>query len=426
MSPFLIKSCKNVDKAMNKNEISESFAGIKEAKNIDRITMSKILEEVFRDLLRKKYNDTENIDIIINPDKGDVQIWRNREIVEDGKVEDPNKQISLSEARKIEEDFEIGEEVSEEIKLESFGRRAIQQAKVSITNKILELERIKIRQKYEDRIDQIVTGEVYRIWKSEVMVLDDEGNEMILPKKYQIPRDYFQKGDQIRAVVYTIENKTGNPRIILSRTSEVFLERLFELEVPEVADGLVIIKKVVREPGERAKVAVTSEDSRIDPVGACVGMKGSRIHGIVRELRNENIDVIHYTDNVPLYISRALSPAIVSDIKVDYENKRASVFLKPDQVSLAVGRDGVNIKLAARLTGYEIDVFRDIDDEDYDIELDEFVDEIEEWMIDELKNIGLDTARAVLETDKKYIVDKTELEEETVDFIYEILKKEFE
>ncbi len=411
---------------MDRNEIVESFAGLKDAKNIDRITMAQILEDVFRDLLERKYENIENIDIIINAEKGDVQIWRNREIVSDDEIEDENLQVSLSEAQKIEEDFEIGEELSEEIKISSFGRRAIQQAKVSITNRILEVERNEIIKRYENRIDEIVTGEVYRVWKKETLVLDDDGNEMILPKGFQIPKDYFQKGDQVRAVVHTIENRSGNPKIILSRTSNEFLERLFELEVPEIADGLVNIREVVREPGERAKVAVESYDDRIDPVGACVGMKGSRIHGVVRELRNENIDIINFTDNTPLYITRALSPAKVTNIIVNNDIKRAEVYLKPDQVSLAVGREGINIKLAARLTGFEIDVFRDFDEEDYDVELDEFVDEIDSWIIDEMKKIGCDSAKAVLAMDRDTIIKKTDLEEETVDSILEILQKEFE
>jgi transcription termination/antitermination protein NusA len=411
---------------MDRNEIIESFAGLKEMKNIDRTTMIRVLEEVFMELLEKKYESTENFDIIINSEKGDIQIWWNRVIVEDGKVEDPLKEIAYSEAVKIEPDFEVGEDLSEEVSIASFGRRAIQAAKVNLINKIMELERTDIISRYEDRIGEIVTGEVYRVWKKEVLVLDDDGIEMILPRTEQIPKDFFNKGDQLRAVVKIIENKTGNPKIILSRTSPEFLERLFENEVPEIADGLVSIRKVVREPGERAKVAVESYDDRIDPVGACVGMKGSRIHGVVRELRNENIDIINYTDNIALYISRALSPAKTGNIILDERNKKASVYFKPDQVSLAIGKDGMNIKLAARLTGYEIDVFREIDDEDYDIELDEFADEIDNWIIDELKNIGCDTARAVLDVPPEEIVSKTELEEETVKKVLNILKKEFE
>jgi len=411
---------------MDRIEIIESFAGLKDVKNIDRVTIIRLLEDIFRDILEKKYGTSENFDIIINADKGDIQIWRNREIVENDKVENPNSQIALSEARKIEEDFEIGEELSEEIEISSFGRRAIQTVKVNLTNKILELERIEIVRRYEERIDEIVTGEVYRVWKKEVLVLDDDGVELILPRTEQIPKDFFNKGDQVKAIVHKIENKTGNPKIILSRTSPVFLERLFELEVPEIADGLVSIKNAVREPGERAKVAVESYDDRIDPVGACVGMKGSRIHGVVRELKNENIDIINFTENITLYIARALSPAKTGNIIIDEKNNKASVYLKPDQVSLAIGKDGMNIKLAAKLTGYEIDVFRDVDEEDYDIELEEFADEIDNWIIDELKNIGCDTAKSVLAMSAKDIIQRTELEEETVKKVISILKKEFE
>lgn len=411
---------------MEKSEIIESFAGLKELKNIDRATMVRVLEEVFRDILEKKFQVTENIDIIINAEKGDVQIWRNRLIVEDGKVKDPNLEISISEARKYASDFEVGEEFSEEIKINSFERRAIQNAKVNLQNRLLDIERNEIIKRYQDRIDEIVTGEVYRVWKKEVLVLDDDGNELVLPKSLQIPKDYFVKGDQVRAIVHTIENMSGIPKVILSRVSPVFLERLFELEVPEIADGLVSIKAIVREPGERAKVAVESYDERVDPVGACVGMKGSRIHGIVRELRNENIDIINYTDNVSLYISRALSPAKTGQIIVDYEKKRCQVYLKPDQVSLAIGKDGINIKLAAKLTGYEIEIFREIDEDDYDIELDEFADEIDSWILDEIKNIGCDTAKSVLSMSVEEVAEKTDLEIETVEYVFNILKKEFE
>ena len=411
---------------MDRSEIIDSFAGLKDVKNIDRVTIIRLLEDIFRDILEKKYGTSENFDIIINADKGDIQIWRNREIVDNGNVENPNSQIAISEAKKIEDDFEIGEELSEEIEINTFGRRAIQTVKVNLTNKLLELERSEIVRRYEERIDEIVTGEVYRVWKKEVLVLDDDGVELILPRSEQIPKDFFNKGDQVKAVVYKIENKTGNPKIILSRTSPEFLERLFELEVPEIADGLVSIRKVVREPGERAKVAVESYDDRIDPVGACVGMKGSRIHGVVRELRNENIDIINFTENTSLYISRALSPSKPGNIIIDEDYRKASVYLKPDQVSLAIGKDGVNIKLAARLTGYEIDVFRDVDEDDYDVELDEFADEIDSWIIDELKNIGCDTAKAVLAIPLKQIIEKTELEEETVKKVISIIRKEFE
>ena len=411
---------------MDRHEIIESFSILKEFKNIDKASLIRVLREVFNDILEKKYNSSENFDIIINSEKGDIQIWRNRMIVADGEVLDPNSEIAYSEAIKIEPDFEVGEELSEEVKILSFGRRAIQTAKVNLINKIMELERKDIISRYEDRIDEIVTGEVYRVWKKEVLILDDEGIEMILPRTEQIPKDFFNKGDQIRAIVHSIDNKAGSPRIILSRTSPVFLERLFELEVPEIADGLVSIKRVVREPGERAKVAVESYDDRIDPVGACVGMKGSRIHGVVRELRNENIDVISYTENTNLYIARSLSPARTGNIIVDEKNKRASVYLKPDQISLAIGKEGLNIKLAARLVGYEIDVFRESGDEDYDIELDEFSDEIDNWIIDELKAIGCDTAKSVLDIPISEIVEKTELEEETVKKVVAILKQEFE
>lgn len=411
---------------MDRHEIIESFSILKEFKNIDKASLIRVLREVFNDILEKKYNSSENFDIIINSEKGDIQIWRNRMIVTDGEVLDPNSEIAYSEAIKIEPDFEVGEELSEEVKILSFGRRAIQTAKVNLINKIMELERKDIISRYEDRIDEIVTGEVYRVWKKEVLILDDEGIEMILPRTEQIPKDFFNKGDQIRAIVHSIDNKAGSPRIILSRTSPVFLERLFELEVPEIADGLVSIKRVVREPGERAKVAVESYDDRIDPVGACVGMKGSRIHGVVRELRNENIDVISYTENTNLYIARSLSPARTGNIIVDEKNKRASVYLKPDQISLAIGKEGLNIKLAARLVGYEIDVFRESGDEDYDIELDEFSDEIDNWIIDELKAIGCDTAKSVLDIPISEIVEKTELEEETVKKVVAILKQEFE
>jgi transcription termination/antitermination protein NusA len=411
---------------MDRHEIIESFSILKEFKNIDKASLIRVLREVFNDILEKKYNSSENFDIIINSEKGDIQIWRNRMIVADGAVVDPSSEIAYSEAIKFEPDFEVGEELSEEVKILSFGRRAIQTAKVNLINKIMELERKDIISRYEDRIDEIVTGEVYRVWKKEVLILDDEGIEMILPRTEQIPKDFFNKGDQIRAIVHSIDNKVGSPRIILSRTSPVFLERLFELEVPEIADGLVSIKKVVREPGERAKVAVESYDDRIDPVGACVGMKGSRIHGVVRELRNENIDVISYTENNNLYIARALSPARTGNIIIDEKNKRASVYLKPDQISLAIGKEGLNIKLAARLVGYEIDVFRESGDEDYDIELDEFSDEIDNWIIDELKAIGCDTAKSVLDIPVSEIVEKTELEEETVKKVVAILKQEFE
>jgi transcription termination/antitermination protein NusA len=411
---------------MNNERLVESFADFKDFKNIDRVTMMRVLEEVFRTTLKRKYGSDENFDIVINADKGDLEIWRNRTIVADEAVEDENSQIAYSEAIKIEPDFEVGEELSEEVTIESFGRRAIQAAKQNLFNRILELEKEGVLQKYKDREGEVVSGEVYQVWKKEILVLDDEGNELMLPKTEQIPSDHFKKGDSIRAVVLKVEYKNNNPLIIISRTSPVFLERLFELEVPEIADGLISIKNIVREPGERAKVAVESYDDRIDPVGACVGMKGSRIHGIVRELRNENIDVINYTNNKNLYISRALSPAKITSITLDEPSKRASVFLKPDQVSLAIGKGGLNIKLAARLTGYEIDVFRESDEEEYDVDLEEFADEIDSWIIDELKNIGCDTAKSVLQLSKDELVRRTELEEETVKEILSILKAEFE
>lgn len=409
----------------------ESFSEFKEVKNIDRVTLMSIIEDVFRSMLIKKYGSDENFDIIVNPDKGDLEIWRNREIVDDEFAEDSfdfdeNKHISLTDARKIEPDFEIGEEVSEPVKLGDFGRRAVLAVRQNLVSRILELEKDAIYRKYKERVGDIITGEVYQIWKKEILVLDDEGNELILPKSEQIPSDFFKKGDSVRAVVKAVELKNNSPQIVLSRTSPVFLERLFELEVPEVFDGLITIKKIVREPGERAKVAVESYDDRIDPVGACVGMKGSRIHGIVRELRNENIDVINYTSNSQLFISRALSPAKITSIKLDEENKRAEVYLKPDQVSLAIGKGGHNIKLAGKLTGYEIDVYRDTDMDTEDVDLEEFADEIESWIIDELKAVGCDTAKSVLELSVEELVKRTDLEEETINEVRQILKAEFE
>ena len=411
---------------MENTELIESFSEFKDLKNIDRATLMSILEEVFRSMIRKKYGDDANFDIIINTDKGDLEIFWNREIVEDGAVEDPVRQIELSAALKIEPDFEIGEDVSVEVKFDDFGRRAVLAARQNLLSRVMELEKDSIYKKYKDRVGDIITGEVYQVWKKEALILDDEGNELILPKHEQIPSDYFKKGDTVRAVVAKVDLFNNNPKIILSRTSPMFLERLFELEVPEVFDGLITIKKIVREPGDRAKVAVESYDDRIDPVGACVGMKGSRIHGIVRELRNENIDVINFTNNIPLYITRSLSPAKITNIKLDEEQKRASVFLKPDQVSLAIGKGGFNIKLAGRLTGYEIDVYRDTEDENEDVELDEFSDEIDSWIIDELKSIGCDTAKSVLEIGVEDLVKRTDLEEETIKEVFRILKSEFE
>ncbi|MCT4602567.1 MAG: transcription termination factor NusA [Marinifilum sp.] len=406
----------------------ETFSEFKELKNIDRATMMSVLEDVFRNLLLKNYGTDENFDIIINPDKGDLEIWRNREVVADGEVEDSNLQISLSEAKKIDEDYELGEEVTDEVKFLDFGRRSILTLRQNLSARILELEKDNIFNNYKDRIGEIVTGEVYQIWKKEILILDDEGNELILPKTEQIPSDYFRKGESIRAVVIRVEVKNNSPLIIISRTSPVFLERLFELEVPEIFDGLITIKKIVRIPGERAKVAVESYDERIDPVGACVGMKGSRIHGIVRELRNENIDVINFTANKQLYITRALNPAKISSIQINEESGRADVYLNPEEVSLAIGKGGLNIKLASQLTGYEIDVYREKTEEEAeeDVNLSEFTDEIEAWVIDELKKIGCDTARSVLELSAEELEKRTDLEIETINEILDIFKSEFE
>ena len=409
----------------------ESFSEFKEFKNIDRPTMMSILEDVFRSMLIKKYGTDENCDIIINIDKGDLEIWRNREIVDDEFADDSfdydeNRHVSLTEARKVEPDFEIGEILTEPVRLLDFGRRSVLSVRQNLASRILEHEKNGIYQKYKEKVGDIITGEVYQIWKRELLILDDEGNELIMPKSEQIPSDFFKKGDTVRAVVARVDFKNNNPVIVLSRTSPLLLERLFELEVPEVFDGLITIKKIVREPGERAKVAVESYDDRIDPVGACVGMKGSRIHGIVRELKNENIDVINYTSNIQLFITRSLSPAKITSIKIDEETKRAEVFLKPDQVSLAIGKGGYNIKLAGKLTGYEIDVYRDTDVDIEDVDLEEFADEIDNWIIDELKAIGCDTAKSVLELSTEDLVKRTDLEEETVKEIRAILSSEFE
>ncbi|HIA10513.1 MAG TPA: transcription termination/antitermination protein NusA [Flavobacteriales bacterium] len=412
---------------MEELNLVDSFSEFKEFKNIDRETMMSILEDVFRSMLSRKYGTDENCDVIINIDKGDLEIWRNREIVADKDLEDPSLEIAYSEAIKIEPDFEIGEEVSEEVKLGDFGRRAIMSLRQNLIARIIDLENDGIYSKYKDRVGTIITGEVYQIWKKETLIIDDEGNELVLPKTEQIPSDYFKKGDTIRAIVLKVEMVNNNPSIVLSRTSPVFLEKLFEVEVPEVYDGLISIKKIIREPGERAKVAVESYDDRIDPVGACVGMKGSRIHGIVRELGNENIDVINYTANTSLFISRSLSPAKITSIKIHEEENRADVFLHPDQVSLAIGKGGFNIKLAGKLTGYEIDVYRDVNDgESEDVSIEEFADEIEGWILDELKGIGCDTAKSVLELSVKELVKRTDLEEETVQEVQTILKAEFE
>ncbi len=412
---------------MNSAELIDSFSEFKEFKNIDRPTMMRVLEDVFRTLLRKKYGSDENFDIIVNTEKGDLEIWRVREIVPDGEVEDQNAQIALSDAQKIEPDFEVGEEAYEEIKMDDFGRRAILAARQTLISRVLELQKDEIYKKYSERVGEIISAEVYQVWKKEMLLLDDEGNELILPKSEQIPSDYFKKGDTVRAVVKRVEMRNNNPIVILSRTDNAFLARLLELEVPEIFDGLITLQSIVREPGEKAKVAVETYDDRIDPVGACVGMKGSRIHGIVRELRNENIDIINYTTNIRLFIQRALAPAKVSSMEINDEEKSASVYLDPDQVSLAIGRGGLNIKLASRLAGYEIDVFRNIEeDEEYDIELDEFSDEIEDWVIDTLKEIGCDTARNVLDLERDELIRRSDLEEETIDELYRVLSEEFE
>ncbi|MGB9746706.1 MAG: transcription termination factor NusA [Bacteroidales bacterium] len=412
---------------MENLNLLETFSEFKELKNIDRVTMMSVLEDVFRSMLEKRYGTADNFDIIINIDKGDFQILHNRRVVDDAEFSDPVTEIPLSEARKIVDDIELGEDISQEVKMSDFGRRAVLALRQNLSARIMDLEKSNIFSKYRDRIGDIVTGEVYQVWKKEILVLDDEGNELILPRSEQIPSDHFRKGDTIRAVVIKVEMKNNNPMVILSRTSPVFLERLFEQEVPEIFDGLITIKKIVRVPGERAKVAVESYDERIDPVGACVGMKGSRIHGIVRELRNENIDVINYTTNQQLFIQRALSPAKIKSIKLDQENKRAEVYLEPKEVSLAIGKGGLNIKLASQLTGYEIDVYREAGtEEDEDVNLDEFADEIDGWILDELKAIGCDTAKSVLSLSVEDLVKRTDLEEETVREVRKILKAEFE
>ncbi|QNF32951.1 transcription termination/antitermination protein NusA [Adhaeribacter swui] len=412
---------------MNSSVLIESFAEFAKFKNIDRPTMMRILEDVFRTMIRKRWGTDENFDIILNVEKGDLEIWRNREIVDDNSEDiwDHDK-IALSDAQKIEPDFEVGEEVSEEIKLEDFGRRAVLTARQTLIQRVKDLEKDLMYQKYKDLVGEIISGEVYQVWNREVMLVDQDDNELIIPKSEQIPKDRYRKGDVVRAVVHRVEIHNGTPKIILSRTAPAFLERLFENEVPEIYDGLISIKNIVREPGERAKVAVESYDDRIDPVGACVGMKGSRIHSIVRELENENIDVINYTDNIELYIQRSLSPAKISSIRINEEEGRASVFLKPDQVSLAIGKGGQNIKLASRLVGLEIDVFREQEEYEEDISLDEFSDEIEGWVIDELKRIGLDTAKSVLAVSREDLVRRTELEEETVDDLLAIIRQEFD
>ncbi len=416
---------------MSKKEtvsLIDTFSEFKELKSIDRSTLISVMEESFRSVITKMFGSDENYDVIINPDKGDFEIYRNRTVVDDDELEDSNTQISLTEAKKIDADYEIGEDVTDTVDFLSFGRRAILTLRQTLSSKILELQKDNVFTKYSEKVGQIVSAELYQIWKKEMLLIDDEGNELYLPKTEQIPTDFYRKGDTVRAVVAMVENKNNNPKIILSRISPVFLERLFELEVPEIHEGLILIKKIARMPGERAKVAVESYDDRIDPVGACVGVKGSRIHGIVRELRNENIDVINFTNNVSLFISRALSPAKISSIRLNEADKKAEIYLKPEEVSQAIGKGGLNIKLASMLTGYTLDVFRELDEdaETEDIYLDEFSDEIDQWVIDALKAIGCDTAKSVLAIPAQELIRRTDLEEETVNDIIEILKAEFE
>ena len=408
--------------------LSDTFAEFKELKNIDRSTMISVLEDSFRSVIAKMFGTDENYDVIINPDKGDFEIYRNRKVVADDELEDPNTEISLSEAKEIGSDFQLGEDLTDKVDFASFGRRAILNLRQTLASKILDLQKDTLYNKYKEKIGTIVVGEVYQVWKKEILLVDDENNEMLLPKQEQIPSDFYRKGDTVRAVVAKVDNKNNNPKIILSRTSPLFLQRLFELEVPEINDGLITIRKIARIPGERAKVAVESYDDRVDPVGACVGMKGSRIHGIVRELRNENIDVINFTSNPSLFISRALSPARISSIRLIEDHKRAEVFLKPEDVSLAIGKGGMNIRLAGMLTDYQIEVFRDIEGsyDEEDIFLDEFLDEIEPWVIDTLKGIGCDTAKNVLAIPRDELIKKTDLEEETIDDVLRVLRSEFE
>lgn len=410
-----------------KVNLIETFSEFKDLKSINRSTLINILEESFRSVISKMYGSDDNYDVIINPDTGDCEILKTRIVVEDDEVKNENKEIGLTAAKKIDEDYEVGEEVIDKVEFLDFGRRAVLTLRQTLASKILDIQKSALYERYADVIGQIVAGEVYQVWKKEVLLLDEDGNEMLIPKQEQIPSDFYRKGDSVRAVVLKVDNKNNNPKIYLSRTSPLFLERLFELEVPEIHDGLITIKKIARIPGERAKVAVESFDDRIDPVGACVGMKGARIHGIVRELRNENIDVINYTNNISLYIARALSPAKVQTIELDEENKKANVYLKPEEISLAIGKNGNNIKLATMLTGYTIDVFRnDIEVDEEDIYLDEFNDEIEPWIIDVLKGIGCDTAKSVLKLSREELIQRSDLEEETVDEILGILRAEFE
>ena len=406
----------------------DTFSDFKETKNIDRTTMVSVLEESFRSVIAKMFGTDENYDVIVNPDKGDFEIWRNRVVVEDEELTNENMQISLTEAQKIDASYEVGEEVTDEVIFAKFGRRAILNLRQTLASKILELEKDSLYNKYIDKVGNVVAAEVYQIWKKEILLLDDEGNELLLPKTEQIPADFYRKGETVRAVVARVDNRNNNPKIILSRTSPVFLQRLFEQEVPEIHDGLITIKKIARIPGERAKIAVESYDDRIDPVGACVGVKGARIHGIGRELRNENIDVINYTSNIQLFIQRALSPAKVSSIVMHEEEKKAEVYLKPEEVSLAIGKGGMNIKLASMLTEYTIDVYRELDEnaDDEDIYLDEFKDEIDEWVINAIKSIGLDTAKAVLNAPREMLIEKADLEEDTVDDVLNVLSAEFE
>ena len=406
----------------------ETFKEFKDTKSIDRTTLVSVLEESFRNVLAKIFGSDENFDVIVNPDKGDFEIHRNRVVVADGEVQDENKEISLTDARKIEADYEVGEDVSEEVDFNKFGRRAILNLRQTLASKILELEHDSLYNKYKDRVGQIISGEGYQTWKREVLLVDEENNELILPKGEQIPRDQYRKGETVRAVIHRVDNENNNPKIILSRTAPEFLERLLEAEVPEINDGLIAIRKIARMPGERAKIAVESFDERIDPVGACVGVRGSRVHGIVRELCNENLDVINWTANTKLFIQRALAPAKVSSLTVDEENKKAEVYLQPEEVSLAIGRGGMNIKLASMLTGYTIDVFRELDETnaEEDIYLDEFSDEIDQWVIDAIKGIGLDTARQVLNAPREMLIEKADLEEETVDSVLNVLRSEFE